>query len=719
MADKKILRLLIVDDSPDDTELASTALRKGGYMLKTQRVQDLSGMQAALDKGRWDAVISEYALPHFNAQMAHDVLKKAGLDIPFIVFTRHINDADLIKIMRAGAHDVVMKNQTVRLAPVIERERRVADERRSYRQALKALDEVENKHRAIIEGSREAICYSQDGMHINANKAYLTIFGYESVSELEGIPVMNLIDKSDQARFKDYIRKSSKQASDKAQEFMAVKKDSARFPVEITLSPITIEGENCTQMLVADISKRKAVENKLHYLNQHDPLTGIYNRHYFIQEIGKSLEKVKREGGTGGVIYIDLNQLKSINNEAGHAAGDRFLLKVVRLFRDKLDGASILSRFGGDEFAVLMHNINAKQLKATADSLVRALRDAPFSDGGRSFECNCTSGTTLINSNSESAHKILSEIYHASEQGKTTKKPEPAPPVRKPEAKKPAVQRKPSTASASTGWQTRIQAALDKGGFELTYQPIINLHGDPAEYFEVLVRLVGDNGELVPAGEFMPTAEHAGQTDAIDRWVVRNSIESLSALHQEGRQASFFINLCPTAFKDAELLPLIKQGLGNTSLKPEYLIFEIDESAIIADLDAAGKFVKAVKQIGCYFCIDNFGSNLNTLDHLRELPIEYLKIEGSLIRDLANDNVNQASLKAVLDVAKALDKKTIAKFVEAADNLAALWNFGVDYVQGNYFQQADSGLGYEFSGETTLSSSDHATPQWASGNNGR
>ncbi len=718
MTDKKILRLLIIDDSPDDAELASTALRKGGYMLKTQRVQDLSGMQAALDKGRWDTVISEYSLPHFSAQMAHDVLKKAGFDIPFIVFTRNINDADLIKIMRAGAHDVVMKNQTVRLAPVIEREVRVADERRSYRQALKALNEVENKHRAIIEGSREAICYSQDGMHINANKAYLTIFGYESVSEMEGIPVMNLIDKSDQARFKDYIRKSSKQASDKAQEFMAVKKDGARFHVEITLSPITIEGENCTQMLVADISKRKAVENKLHYLNQHDPLTGLYNRHYFIQEIGKSVEKVKREGGTDGVIYIDLNQVKSINNEAGHAAGDRFLLKVVRLVRDKLDGASMLSRFGGDEFAVLVHDTDAKQLKATADSLVKALKNTPFSDGGRSFEGNCTFGTTLINSNSESAHKILSEIYHVSEQGKATKKPEPPPPppVQKLEAKKPTVQRKPST--ASTAWQARIQTALDKDGFELTYQPIINLHGDPAEYFEVLVRLVGDNGELVPAGKFMSAAEHAGQTDAIDRWVVRNSIEALSALHQEGRQASFFINLCSTAFKDAELLPLIKQGFGNAGLKPEYLIFEIDEPAVIADLEAAGKFVKAVKQMGCYFCIDNFGSNLNTLNHLRELPIEYLKIEGSLIRDLASDNVNQASLKAVLDVAKALDKKTIAKFVEAADNLATLWNFGVDYVQGNYFQQADSGLGYEFSGETTLSS-DHATPQWASSNNGR
>ena len=175
--EKKILRLLVVDDSPDDAELAVATLRKAGFMLKNQRVQDLASMQAALDKGPWDIVLSEYTLPHFGAQLALDLVKRAHLDIPFIVVTRNIRDPDLVKIMHNGAHDVVMKSQAARLAPVVERELRVTEERHQLRQMTQTLQEVENKNRAIIAGSREAIGYCQEGMHIDANETYLELFG--------------------------------------------------------------------------------------------------------------------------------------------------------------------------------------------------------------------------------------------------------------------------------------------------------------------------------------------------------------------------------------------------------------------------------------------------------------------------------------------------------------------------------------------------------------
>ena len=229
---------------------------------------------------------SEYTLPHFGAQLALDLIKRARLDVPFIVVTRNIRDADLIKIMRSGAHDVVLKNQSARLAPAVERELRVTEERRQFRQMSQTLNEVENKNRAIIEGSREAICYCQDGMHIDANKTYLEMFGYEDLSELEGVPVMNLVEKSDHVRFKDFLRKAASSNPPPPQEFLAAKKDGGHFHAELAVSLIVLNGENCTQFVVIDISKRKAVENRLQYLNQHDPLTGLFNRHHF--KIGRA-----------------------------------------------------------------------------------------------------------------------------------------------------------------------------------------------------------------------------------------------------------------------------------------------------------------------------------------------------------------------------------------------------------------------------------------------
>ena len=729
--EKKILRLLIVDDSPDDAELAVAALRKAGYMLKNQRVQDLASMQAALDKGAWDVILSEYTLPHFGAQLALDLIRRINLETPFIVVTRNIRDTDLVKIMRNGAHDVVLKTQSARLAPVVERELRVAEERRRFREISQSLQEMETKNRAIIEGSREAICYCQDGMHIDANNAYLEMFGYESFSELEGVPALNLIDKSDHPRFKDYFRKTSSHNAVAPQEFLALKKDGSHFHAELVISPIALNGENCTQFVVTDVSKRKAVENRLQYLNQHDPLTGLYNRHYFTQELTKAIETVKERDSQSALLYLDLHELKDINEALGHAAGDRQLLKIARLCRDKLGESCILARFSGDEFTALLHDMDESRIKETVASLLAALKETSFTEGGKTFKCNGTIGMVVIDKQAESAQAVLNKAYQVCQNNRPAK-PAPAPeakpapaaapaPVMTAAAEVPALN--PPThrdapksvevhPGAAVDWESRLKTALDKDGFQLAYQPIVNLHGDPAEYFEVLLRLVGRNNELIPAGQFLPAAEKLGLATAIDRWVVRQSIQSLAALHRDARQASFFINLCPASLRDPELLTTLQKQIAAARLKPEYVVLEADEAAVTANAADAAMFMQAVHKIGCRFTVDNFGTNLNTLTRLRGMPIDFLKISGSLIRNLSTDPLTRTSLKALIELAKSMHKQTIAKFVEKADDLGALWNLGFDYVQGNYFQEAEAHADYAFADEATLSS-DTTTPVWA------
>jgi diguanylate cyclase (GGDEF)-like protein/PAS domain S-box-containing protein len=737
--EKKILRLLIVDDSPDDAELAVASLRKAGFMLKNQRVQDLASMQAALDKGAWDVVLSEYTLPHFGAQLALDLVKRAHLDIPFLVVTRNIRDPDLVKIMRNGAHDVVLKSQSARLAPAVERELHVAEERRKYQKMSLTLNEVENKNRAIIEGSREAICYCQDGMHIDANKTYLDMFGYEDLAELEGVPLLNLVAKSDHVRFKELLRKVNSPNPPEPQEFLAAKKDGQHFHAELAISPIVLNGENCTQCVVIDVSKRKAVENRLQYLNQHDPLTGLFNRHHFTQELTQALEKAKQNDSQSALLYLDLNELKEINDSLGHAAGDRLLLKIARLFRDKLGDSAILARFSGDEFTALLHDMSDGQIKEAVATLLATLKDTTFSEGGKTFRCDGTIGVVVIDKHCENAQAVLNKAYQTC-QGERPSRPAPAAapapkpvpvpsPKPSPVAEVPAAAdvpalapiptlteiRRPApsvSASAAQDWEARLKTALEKDGFQLAYQPTVNLHGDPAEYFEVLLRLAGRNGELIHAGEFMPAAEHLGLLRAIDHWVIHQSVQSLAALHRDGRQASFFVNLCPVSLGDPELLAMLQKEITAARLKPEYLVLEADESAVMANPSDAAMFMQAVKRIGCRFAVDNFGNNLSTLNRLREMPVDFLKISGSLIRNLSTDVLTRTSLKAIIDLAKSMNKQTIAKFVEKADDLGMLWNLGFDYVQGNYFQQADAHTDYTFADETTLAS-DTSTPNWA------
>lgn len=752
--EKKILRVLIVDDSPDDAEGTVVAVRKGGYMLKSQRVQDLASMQASLDKGTWDLVLSEYEIPHFGAQMALDLLKRAGVHAPLIVMTRAIPDDGLVQIMRAGARDVVLKSQAARLAPAIRREIQSADDRQALEAAQAKLGELEQQQRAVIEGTREAICYSQDGMHVNANKAYLALFGYSDASELEGIPVMNLIDKTDHARFKETLRKHTKEGTLTAQEFVGLKQDGAHFAIEMALSTIELEGEPCTQMVVTDISKRKAAESKLQYMSQHDPLTGLFNRHHFLQEAAKAVDSARKGKGGATLLYIDLHQLKEINDNLGYAAGDRLLIRVTKLFRERLGDDAILARYGGDEFVALLPNKSAAEVRERTDALHKALHDASFAEGGRTYHCGCTLGTAQIDRNAENAQKVIATAYQASQKDRplapaaatpvapgkrpsvvTREQPEPETPAAAPakprlavaqprqappSAPAPQAPRAASAAPASRPppaaagkWVEPIRHALAHDGFTLAYQPVVNLHGDPAEFFEVLVRLQGPDGELVNAGQFIPEAERAGLSTDIDRWVTRVAIEGLATLHQEERKATFFVNVSPPAFVDKELITSTAQALFAAGIKAKYLVFEIDEAAVAKSPTAAAGFLRSAKKIGCGVSIDNFGRDPKALEALHDIKIDFAKIDGSFIRNLAGDAVSEAALKALVEVAKSFDILTVAKSVEKAENLAELWRYSVDYVMGNYFQEADASTSYDFGGETELSSDTITAPSWA------
>jgi multidomain signaling protein FimX len=712
----KILRLLIVDDSPDDAEIAVVALRKGGYMLKSQRINDLLGLQTALEKGEWDIVISEYQLPHFGATLVLEWLKRAQLKVPMIVLARAIRDPEIIKIMQAGARDVVLKDQSARLLPAIEREIAVAAERAEYQRAAKSLKEIEHTHRTVIDSAREAICYSQDGMHVNANKAYLELFEYDSLGELEGVPLMNLIDKPDHARFKDAVRKVG--THDGPQEFTAVRKNGGSIPVEITMSHISIDGEPCLQVLVNDISKRRAVETKLRYLNEHDPLTGLYNRHYFSNELNRAIERANRDDVVSGIVYADFSDLRQVSKTQGHTAADRVLLAAAHTLRDTFGERAVLARWGDHEFAALVTELTPAQLQELAANAELTLNSVAFKEDGMAVKSSCRVVAVIVDRNAQNGQHIMAQLYGSAEPPATAKPTAPTlnestsdhPTATPTAATTPAT----PAAAATPGtdhWHGRIQQALEREAFELHYQPMINLHGDPAEYFEVLVRMVADGGQLIAAGEFLPAAEASGQSVAIDRWVVRHAILALAEMHRQKRKATFFVNVSAKALQDPGLVVSMQRWLKENTLRGKYLALEVDESAILAHPAAAGAFVRAASKAGCSFCIDNIGRTA-TDAHWRDLPAQYLKIAAALLQDAVRDEAGKMAFKAVVDNIKAMERKAIAKGVESAGTLSLLWTLGIDYAQGHYFEQVGGGADGEFESETTLSSDNH-TPNWA------
>jgi len=706
--EKKILRLLIVDDSPDDAEIPVDVLRKAGYMLKSQRVHDMATLEAALHKGRWDLVISEYTLPQFSGVMALDMIRRAGHYMPFLILTRDISDDNLQSVMAKGANDVVRKQQLGRLLPAIKREIGNAALHSELGRLQNQLEEFEKKNAAIIESSRDAVAYVHDGVHVDANASYLRVFGFASKEELAEITLMDLIAKKDQTDFKRFFTKP--EANTEPREFSAVRKDGLEIFVEMTISPVVIEGEPCVQVVVVDITKRQAVENKLKYLSQHDPLTGLFGRHYFMHELNAAVEKIKKDNSLYGLFYLNVDQLTSINEKLGYAAGDRLLLKISKQLSGLINNAGMVSRLGGDEFSVLMKIDSEHAGQQQLAALQKALKSMPFSDGDKNIKCGCSISFIQMDASVASAQKALSLAYQACEKSKVYKQ-NTAPKAEAPAPSAPVAQKNDTDESVKT-WEKRIKQALDKDKFELTYQPVVSLRGEGAELFEVLLRMDEGGGQLIAAGEFMFAAEKSGMIEAIDKWVVQHAVEALANMHADNRDTSLFVNISKNSFFNKSFPSFIKTALADSRVKPSHLIIEIDERDLMEFIDEGSELIRQLKNIGCGVSIDNFGTGLGTLDALGKLPVQYLKIKGSILKNINENPHNQALFQIMLDLAKLLNKTTVAKSVENAEILSYLWQKEIHYVQGFYFEEAAQEDEETSLDEATLDSEEIVAPSW-------
>ena len=745
--ENKQLRVLVVDDSPDDAELPIRTLRDAGYRIKSQRVYNFAGMEAMLQKETWDIVLSEFTLLQFGAQMALDLLKRKELDTPLLVVTRSISDRDFASIIAAGARDVIRKNYSTRLVPAIERELDVVQLKRQLRAAQERVAEMEGQNSAIVSGTQEAVCYCHDGMHIKANQAYLSMFGYAGMDELETVPILNLVDRKDQGEFKNYLKKAARnQAPDVPLELAAISKGGDPLHVSARFSTVQLNGEDCIQITFDDISQRKATEDRLQFLTQRDPLTGLYNRHSF----GKQLTlawRAAHEGKSGtALIYFNLLQLREINSAYGYTVGDSILLKISKTLRERLGDEALVARFGEEEFTALVEGKTHDEATALAAELETRIHDLAISAGKKKVHCDIASAVVPLDATLATGQEAISRALAqcadthprsipdtptpatATVDSPTTSSPSsldlPAtmsptidiPTVSGPDdSKVPTVEIASGEATtAPTGMKARIDAALANDGFRLVYQPIVSLAGETEELFEVLVRMVGEDGELIPPREFMPTAQESGQIAAIDEWVAQRTIESLDALHRDGRKVVYFVNVSVAALKQKKLAPLVVDGLKEHKLDPHYLVLEFSQDDIADHVDELATFAGVMQKVGCQLSIDNAGAVSDILAKLPAQSVRYLKFDGNVVKELMKSEDTEA-LESVLETARQLAIRTVATHVEDAESLSEIWSRGFDYVQGHYFQQPESELTYEFStgDEATLATDEYGAPPWS------
>jgi Amt family ammonium transporter len=475
-------------------------------------------------------------------------------------------------------------------------------------------------------------------------------------------------------------RESVARAGGGRQELILVHRDGIGIAVEATLAPIRDDRNNTHGIVLVfrDVSQTRSLAAQVSWQASHDTLTGLVNRGSFDDRLDDLLRDAMATGRIHGMLYLDLDQFKIINDTCGHVAGDELLRQIATRLSQNIRTGDTLARLGGDEFGVLLVDCTEAVALRIANKMRQAIMDLRFAWDDKAYAIGVSIGVVAITAESERAEQVLSAAdtacYAAKDGGRNQVH------VYRPDAGE-AAQRQ-----GEMHWVARIHSALEEDRFCLYVQPIVPIDRRSAHtgHYEVLIRMRDEAGALVPPNKFIPAAERFGLMPRIDRWVVNQLFNLIGREHETLVLGGycFAINLSGGSVNDEDTLTYIGEKLVEFRIPPGMISFEITETAAIANLASASYFIRTLKQAGCLFSLDDFGSGLSSFAYLKNLPVDFLKIDGAFVRDLATDPIDRAMVQAINQIGQVMGLKTIAEFVENDQVLGLLRGIGVDFAQG-------------------------------------
>jgi diguanylate cyclase (GGDEF)-like protein len=415
-------------------------------------------------------------------------------------------------------------------------------------------------------------------------------------------------------------------------------------------------------------------DQRLSHLASRDALTGLLNRSAFHALLAGEMESVAASGRTSALLCADLDQFKYVNDSLGVAAGDRILKLVADWLRSSLRPGDVLARFSGDAFGMLLRDVSNKEAAAIGSELVRRMQSESFVDGDRTVNIRCSIGGTMVRGTRVEPAKLVTRAERASYQAKLN--------GRNQFCFYNFASKETAEMTADAGWSQKIQRALKEDAFVLHYQPIVSLRTRDTAYYEVLLRMLFDDEELAFPATFLPTAARLGLMVDIDRWVIRQALRSLAALRFVRGDVRFTLNVSGSTFDRPDFFSYVETELRSTGVPLDAIVIEITEQTAMRNLPGIAERMGDLVGRGCRFAIDDFGSGYCSYSYLKNLPLSFVKIDGSFIANLAESKVDQKIVAAIAEVAAAADCETIAEHVKDYETLRLLEKLGVAYAQG-------------------------------------
>ncbi len=668
--------MIALTRSQDNVEAINKALRNAGHPVHVTWLPDARDLGDALTQASAEMLMLFADEGIVDLASAMDFRARFAPDVPVLVVREKLGEVEIAEALALGAQDAVTLTNVPRLQLVVGRELRTYRLDRALSTTLASAREYKKQLQHVVEGSTDAIAQVQEGIIVDANPAWLALFGYSNAEEVVGTPLMDAFDSDDHAAIKGALVACIQgKWSGHTLHASALVVSGHTPSLEFQLVRAEYDGEPCVQVCVpAKVADAGEYERKLEDAMQSDPATGFLHRRYFIEKIRARLAEPAK-AGVRCLAYIEPDKFDTLHEELGVLVGEDFLSDFARLLREQVQPGDLAGRFGGHGFMLLLERGNTQDVEAWSEHVVQKVGSEVFQAGAKSLSTTCTVGLGPVPAEVRTPEGPADDAYRAHRQGR--------------EAGGNRVQLLEHTGmmlrlqDQDRLWVKQIKAALMENRFRLVQQPIASLVGEDLGMFDVLVRMLDELGQEVLPSVFMPAAERNDLMKNVDRWVIGAAM-SFCAARKPG---ALFVRLSQETLSDASLPGWLANQLKTTRIEPARIVFQVREEVAAQQIKDAVSLQKTLRERGFRFAVEGFGMGRDTEQLLGHLKPDFVKIHGALMQGLSADQNKQARVKAMVELARKCKAITIGERVQDANTMAVLWQLGVEFIQG-YFVNA-------------------------------
>lgn len=676
MSEQGAVPMIVMTRSQDHVEAINSTLRKAGHPVHCTWLPDARDLSDALTQINPELLIAFIEELGIDLASIMKVKQASAPEMPVLVVRPQVDEAVIAEAMRLGAQDVVTLANRSRLQSVVTRELRACRLERALSTTLSSAREYREQLQRFLDGSADAITHVQEGIIVDANRAWLELFGYSGDDALTGTPLMDLFEQETHAALKGALVACMQgKWTDHGLKVQALLSDGSTLPLELTLSKADYEGEPATRISIPARSNRDHdLEMQLAEAVRNDATTRFLQQRHLIAAVYARCDHPMK-GGVREFAYVKPDHFLEIQNAIGVLASEDFMAQLADLVRTQLAASDLCGRFGGNGLLILLERGTARDVETWAENLVRRVNDHTFVFDQKNLSATVTVGLGLLPAANPDVGGAISDAVSALRRGRELGGNQMY-----------AIDKADTDTRVQAYdkiWVRHIKSALMENRFRLVQQPIASLLGEDKGMFDVLVRMLDEQGNEVLPAEFIAAAERNDLMKNIDRWVIGASMSF--AAHRKA--SCIFVRISKDTILDKSLVGWLETQLRSLRIEAKRLCIQVTEELATQYVRQTKDLSEQLRKLGFRFALEHFGTGRDPLKLLNDIGMHFIKVDGSLMQGLPTNQLQQQRVKGLVEAAKRKGVETVAERVEDANTMAVLWQLGVEFIQG-YFVHA-------------------------------